>query len=230
MTFIGSPNYTSGREGQRVEGIIVHWMAGTLAATDSVFQDTNRQTSAHYGVENNVVHQYVAEENTAYHAGNWGVNLRTIGIEHSAAPDRYATTETYDTSARIIAEAAKRWGFPINANTIRPHRAIIATQCPGTIDLNRLITKANELIGGDEVIKAEDRDLVRIINSEVKGYDFVKTHRGDYDAAEMKAWTGQPWTKLIGEGWAQSEAFRAKRNAAMAGLEPVTEQLYRKKV
>lgn len=151
-TWIGSPNYTQGRQGKKVTGIICHWMVGTLASTDQVFQNRSRNTSAHYGVEDGNVHQYVADENTAYHAGNWDVNLSTIGIEHSAAPGRAPSAATYEASAQLIATLSKKFGFAVNTNTVRPHRAIVATQCCGDVanggvDLNKLITRANAILG-----------------------------------------------------------------------------------
>lgn len=148
ITAIGSPNFTAGRQGNKVTGVIIHWMAGTLAGTDAVFQDTVRNTSAHWGVEDNNAHSYVAEVDTAYHAGNWDVNLKTIGIEHSAQPGRNASDGTYESSAQLIAAASKKWGFAINSSTIRPHNVIVSTQCPGTIDIPRLVKRANELSGG----------------------------------------------------------------------------------
>ncbi len=142
---IGSPNFTEGRGGNKIAGVIAHWMVGTLASTDQVFQNTVRNTSAHWGVEDDNVHAYVMEDDTAYHAGNWQVNQTTIGIEHSAAPGRVASDATYESSAQLIAAAAKKWGFAINSSTVRPHSSIVATQCPGTIDIPRLIKRANEL-------------------------------------------------------------------------------------
>jgi len=147
VTFIGSPNYTKGRGGQRVTGVIIHWMAGNLASTDAVFQNTSRNTSAHYGIENTTVHQYVRDEDTAYQAGNWTVNTQTIGIEHSAQPGRDASQATLETSAQLIADLSKKHGFAINSSTVHPHNAIKATQCPGTISVQWLINRANELQG-----------------------------------------------------------------------------------
>lgn len=147
ITFVGSPNFTSGRQGHRAEGVIVHWMAGNLASTDAVFQNRSRNTSAHYGVEDKTVHQYVKTEDTAYHAGNWDVNTRTIGIEHSAQPGRDASSDTMETSAQLIADLAKANGFPINSDTVRPHSRIVATQCCGTINVGWLIARANQLAG-----------------------------------------------------------------------------------
>lgn len=147
ITQVGSPNYTKGRQGNKITGVIIHWMVGTLSSADAVFQNTSRNTSAHYGIEDTTVHQYVSTDDTAYHCGNWTVNTQTIGIEHSAQPGRDASQATLDTSAQLIADLAKKYGFAINDQTVRPHNRIVATQCPGTINVNYLIAKANELVG-----------------------------------------------------------------------------------
>lgn len=147
IQWIGSPNKTIGRQGQKITGCVIHWIAGNLASADATFQNTIRNTSAHYGIEDTTIHQYVRDEDTAYHSGNWTVNTQTIGIEHSAQPGRDASQATLDTSAQLIADLASKHGFAINSSTIRPHNAIKATQCPGTINVAWLINKANELIG-----------------------------------------------------------------------------------
>src|SRR4051812_20652431 len=120
-TWKGSPNYTAGRNGKKITGLILHWMAGSLAGADATFQDRARNTSAHFGVEDDQVHQYVKEEDTAYHAGNWDVNLTTIGIEHSAQPGRNASEATYESSAQLIASLAKKHGFTVVSANARPH-------------------------------------------------------------------------------------------------------------
>lgn len=142
---VGSPNFTNGRQGKAINEFIIHWMAGNLASTDAVFQNRSRNTSAHFGVEDDNVHQYVSVNNTAYHAGNWGVNLTSVGIEHSAAPGRPATDATYESSAQLIAKIIRENGL---TNRLRKHSAIVATQCPGTMDLNRIANRVNEIIGG----------------------------------------------------------------------------------
>jgi hypothetical protein len=156
ISWVGSPNYTAGRGGYKISGIVIHWMDGTLASADSTFQNRVRNTSAHYGVEDDVVHQYVAEENTAYQAGNWIVNEQTLGIEHSAEPGRAPSDGTYESSAQIVAAAAKKYGFPIDANHIRHHYDVVATQCSGQVsnggvDEARILKRALEIAGGQPV-------------------------------------------------------------------------------
>lgn len=149
ITWTGSPNYTSGRQGASVDKIVCHWMAGTLAATDSVFQNTTRQTSAHYGVgQSGNVHQYVKESDTAWHAGSWDANITSIGIEHEGGPTIPITDSVYDTSAELIASIWKRLGKTV---PLVKHNSIVATQCPGTLDLDRLYRLALNKYGGEEM-------------------------------------------------------------------------------
>lgn len=167
ITWIGSPNYTQGREGHKPNKIVIHWMDGTLSSTDNVFQDTVRNTSAHYGVEDNLIHQYVNTDDTAYHAGNWEVNLESIGIEHSADPNRPASDSTYNTSAALINYLANKYTIPLDRDHIIKHSQVISTQCPGSIDLDILITKAK---GGAMDLAAEVQKLVDQHNKDFDTY------------------------------------------------------------
>jgi hypothetical protein len=190
ITWIGSPNRDKGRGGNSIKRIVIHWVVGNLAAADAEFQrpydpaTKKHGTSAHYGVEDSTVHQYVSEADTAFHTGIYSVNQTTIGIEHSAQPDRAASEATYQTSARLIAEICNRYGLPINANTIIPHRAIVATQCPGTIDLSKLITLANNQ-GTSEMASSSivDETTIRLVYN-----GFLMR---DASADEVKVWAGK---------------------------------------
>ncbi len=69
-------------------GICFHWIVGNLYSADSTFNDPNRKASAHFGVGDlpGQVHQYVAVNKVAYHAGDsdpFWENGYFIGIEHS---------------------------------------------------------------------------------------------------------------------------------------------------
>jgi N-acetylmuramoyl-L-alanine amidase CwlA len=162
MTFVGSPNYTQGRQGKKPDRIVVHWIVGKLSAADAVFKNPASEVSAHYGIGNNVIHQYVVEQDTAWHAGNWDMNLRSIGIEHEGGPNLPISEETYQTSANLIREISQRHNIPIDKNHIIPHRDIKPTQCPGTLDLDKLISLAT---GGetkfDELVrKSTNHDII----------------------------------------------------------------------
>lgn len=154
--WIGSPNYTQGRQGSPIDRIVIHWMVGTLASTDAVFQDTSRGTSAHYGVQDNTVHQYVRDTDTAYHAGTWPMNIRSIGIEHSAAPGRDASPQTIETSAQLIAAKCREFGIPCDRGHIIKHSEVIATACPGTIPIDALVARAAQILNGGNIVASQD--------------------------------------------------------------------------
>ena len=125
-------------------------MASTLSSTDSVFQNTTRQTSAHYGVgQDGQVHQYVKESDTAWHAGNWDANITSVGIEHEGGPGIPITDSVYQTSGELIASIWQRVGRQL---PLRKHSDFKATQCPGTLDLNRLTDIATKIYKGEEQV------------------------------------------------------------------------------
>ncbi|PMC72331.1 N-acetylmuramoyl-L-alanine amidase, partial [Bifidobacterium breve] len=64
-------HYTPGRDGARINKIILHHNAGNLTGEQiyNVWQD--RQASAHYQVDRNgTISQHVWDSDTAWHAGS----------------------------------------------------------------------------------------------------------------------------------------------------------------
>ncbi len=133
----GSPNFWSGRQGHKPEGIVIHIMAGTLIGTDAWFNNPKSQVSAHYGIgKKGEVHQYVKEEDSAWHAGkvsspnallvkpNINPNLYTIGIEHEGSESDEWTEEMKNASAALIRDICIRWNIPIDRNHIIGHYQI----------------------------------------------------------------------------------------------------------
>jgi N-acetylmuramoyl-L-alanine amidase len=157
------PHYTRGRSTYRPEAIVIHIMEGTLRGTDSWFANPASKVSAHYGVgKNGEVHQYVKEEDTAWHAGRvnspvWGLikpsgrgqyinpNYYTIGIEHEGYEDTEWSEAMYVSSSRLVAEISKRWNIPLDRQHVIGHHEIYALKtCPGRrVDLHRLILLAS---------------------------------------------------------------------------------------
>jgi hypothetical protein len=144
-----SPNYNGESFRKPVKFFVVHWFGDELT-THTGLQGAYNQflkpggTSAHYGVENDTVWQFVKDEHVAWHAGNWIANQQSIGIEHSAGPNRLASEKTYKTSAKLIASLSKKYNLKIDKTTIRSHKEFTPTQCSGTLDLDKLIKYANE--------------------------------------------------------------------------------------
>lgn len=106
----GSPNHFEGRQGKIPIALVIHTMGGSLAGTDSWFNNVASQVSAHYGVGlNGDIHQYVRLEDGAWANGvlepgnTWmgppGVNpnLLTVGVETEdlGKGDQPVTEEEY---------------------------------------------------------------------------------------------------------------------------------------
>ena len=142
-----SPNFWVGRKGYRPEGVVIHIMDGTLVGTDSWFANPASLVSAHYGIgRTGEVHQYVKEEDTAWHAGrvdapawklikpNINPNLYTVGIEHEGKPDDVWTDAMKQSSADLIREICKRWQIPIDRTHIVGHFEIFSKKpnCPAS--------------------------------------------------------------------------------------------------
>jgi N-acetylmuramoyl-L-alanine amidase CwlA len=155
-------SYEVGRRGTPIDRITLHWIVGTLAAADATFLSA-KGTSAHYGVGPKEVHQYVKEEDTAYHAGNFPFNLRSIGIEHEGGPDLPIVDAVYEKSARLVLDICTRYGIPLDRQHIFKHSEIKATQCPGTLDVDRVINMAIALKGEPEMA-----NTVNITNDKFK--------------------------------------------------------------
>jgi len=139
-------NYSVGRADTAIRKIVLHWIVGDLDAADAVFNDGRRRVSAHYGVGETEIHQYVKEQDTAYHAGDWDVNTESIGIEHRGGPNLPITEPVYKQSIELIADICKRYNIPVNRDYIKCHREIVPTQCPGTLDVDRIINEVNSLL------------------------------------------------------------------------------------
>jgi len=148
IKWIGCPdaNFHHGRpSGLRPEAIVVHIMDGSFAAGESVFLDPTTQKSAHYGISKiGEVHQYVDENDTAFHAGivvnpTWSLlkpranpNFYTIGIEHEGRPDDIWPEEQLSASAELIGQIAARWKIALDeSHVIRHHQIRASKTCPG---------------------------------------------------------------------------------------------------
>lgn len=157
-----------------VKYIVIHGtantsLAGTLAGW-SVADDghaTGRQASANYVVDDNDIAGAVGENYSAWHCGGTGAitNQNSIGIEHvNSSIGDYADASTYlfsdktlDNGARLTADICKRLGIVPSAQTIVPHRAVYATACPQTLNMDNYIKRVqayyNNNLQAEEIIE-----------------------------------------------------------------------------
>lgn len=144
----------------KVDSIVLHTMVGWIGAADARFHNAAAQVSAHFGVRvDGSLWQWVDTWNTAYHAGLFYENLRSIGIEHEDGGDYNGVRPDalYARSAALVAQFCKEYGIPCVRGTGGPgiydHRDIIkvmgagtATACPDALDTDRIIRTAAALV------------------------------------------------------------------------------------
>lgn len=136
----GIRHYTSPRRDQ-IRFIVAHHMTiigdGTGKALNGCWNTwQNRQASAHYGVEENLVRQYVSDNDAAWACANTYGNHAGISIEHAnstGASTWKVSDTTWKTGARLAAHLHKLYdlGRPVKNVTLRRHHDFYATACPG---------------------------------------------------------------------------------------------------
>ncbi len=154
-------NYREGRPfGLQPEAIVIHIMDGSFAAGESVFADPTTQKSAHYGISREgVVHQYVHEGDTAFHAGivvepTWDLlkpgvnpNFYTVGIEHEGLAIDVWTEAQMEASAALVEQIGTRWGILLDGEHVIRHHQIRATKtCPGGLDVGQLLVSVQSAV------------------------------------------------------------------------------------
>lgn len=100
-----------------IRWFVVHVAEGSYEGTIDWFQNPDADASAHYVVENDSPADatgMVAEEDAAWHAGNWSYNKHSLGVEHEGHTDETTFVDPlYEKSARIAQWAGETFGFPL---------------------------------------------------------------------------------------------------------------------
>ena len=146
-------NYMIGRNGVSVSEIVIHTNGGSASqGLHNWFQNNTIQVSAHWQVYlSGEIEQYVKNEDTAYHAGVWEENLKSIGIEHEDngnSTDSVRTNEQYEASAQLIANLYRQNNLPFNdMGRIKPHHEFVPSRpCPDGLSIDRLRSRVNEVL------------------------------------------------------------------------------------
>lgn len=104
--------------------IIIH---DTEASYDTTLQlvQNPAYVSWHYSLRSSDGHiaQHVKTRDVAWHAGNWYINSKSIGLEHEgfAAQGTWYTEAMYRSSARLVRYLAKRYDVPLDRAHILGH-------------------------------------------------------------------------------------------------------------
>lgn len=156
--YIGENKNYSGpgyRAGKKL--IVVHHMAGVLTPVQCNNALKGRGGSIHYAIGNDgSIGWGIDEDEVAWHAGNWPINQKSIGIETSNSAvggDWPVSQAAFDSLCKLVADIAKRnnLGTLVSGQNIGYHAMYAATACPGPTlkaRFQELIDTANKINGG----------------------------------------------------------------------------------
>lgn len=71
-----------------------------------------------------------------------------VGKTLSDGNKKKPTQVCHDTSAQLVADLCRKYNIPCDADHIKRHKQYMSTECPGTLDVEYIISKANSIING----------------------------------------------------------------------------------
>ncbi|MFD3337181.1 N-acetylmuramoyl-L-alanine amidase [Streptomyces sp. NPDC058700] len=120
---------------QGIDYIVIHDTEATWNTTLDLVQDPT-YVSWHYSLRSADGHiaNHLRAKDVGWHAGNWYVNSKAIGLEHEgflAEGGQWYTEAMYRTSARLVRHLAKKYRIPLDRAHVIGHDNV-----PGTVPAN----------------------------------------------------------------------------------------------
>jgi hypothetical protein len=127
----GNHDLANRPQSQKINYIVIHDTEETYDNTIRLVQDPT-YVSWNYTLRSSDGHvaQHVKAKDVAWHAGNWYVNAKAIGLEHEGfgADPTWFTEAMYRTSAKLVRYLAAKNGIPLDRAHILGHDNV-----PGTV-------------------------------------------------------------------------------------------------
>ena len=152
----GSDHMTRGRT-RAIDRIVVHYTGTTASARNNATyfsRNENQRASAHYFVDDITpeIYQSVAEGDTAWHAGNWDMNCRSIGIEVVSAGEDFSEVEIAKL-AWLVQKLMAKYG--IGASGVIRHYDVTGKLCPAPyVDAGKWAALKARITGGGSGVAA----------------------------------------------------------------------------
>jgi N-acetyl-anhydromuramyl-L-alanine amidase AmpD len=146
IEWVGTANFTKGRNGRVPIGIVNHITAGLFPGTLTWMQNQAAKASSHYLVtKTGRILQLVKEEDTAWTNGavnrpTWPLydgthpNRYTLTIEHEGLAGDALTEAQYQATLWLQKQLIEKWNIPVSEDTIIGHYRIDGVNrvnCPG---------------------------------------------------------------------------------------------------
>ncbi|MEC3980248.1 N-acetylmuramoyl-L-alanine amidase [Amycolatopsis sp. H20-H5] len=127
----GNHDLANRPQSQKIDYIVIHDTEGYWDTAMRLIQDPT-YVSWHYTIRSadGQIAQHVPTKDVAWHAGNWFVNAKSIGIEHEgfAAKGTWYTEAMYRASSKLVGYLAHKYDIPLDRAHIIGHDNV-----PGTI-------------------------------------------------------------------------------------------------
>lgn len=121
----------TGPGGPEIDYIVIHDTEGYFDPSVRLAQDPT-YLAWNYTIRSSDGHiaQHLDAKDVGWHAGNWYVNMHSIGIEHEgfAGTAAWFTESMYQTSAALVKHLAQKYGVPLDRAHVIGH-----DQVPGTV-------------------------------------------------------------------------------------------------
>lgn len=122
----GNYDVTNRPRDMKIKYIVIHDTEGSYQSAISWFQDPRSYVAAHYVIRSSdgEVTQMVKNKDTGWHAGNWYMNMHSIGVEHEGYAEEGATWYTdamYRSSAKLVRYLAEKYDIPLDRQHIVAH-------------------------------------------------------------------------------------------------------------
>lgn len=107
-----------------ITSIVLHTTEGSLKSVLDAFQDPAFYASSHYVIDaDGTVYQMVPTKDIAWHAGNWSMNMHSIGIEHVgfSADSHSFTPAMYKSSTELVKYLTDKFHIPRDRGHIIGH-------------------------------------------------------------------------------------------------------------
>jgi hypothetical protein len=125
-------------DSQAIDYIVIHDTEATWQTTLDLVQDPT-YVSWHYSLRSSDGHiaQHLRTKDVGWHAGNWYVNAKSIGLEHEGfliEPDAWYTEAMYRASSRLVRYLCRRFDIPLDRHHIIGHDQVqgpVTSNIPG---------------------------------------------------------------------------------------------------
>lgn len=204
-------NHWHGRGGYTLKYFTVHHTAGFESSLYGLYSNPERDGSATFFAGVDVREQYLDTDDTPWTNGNSVSNRESVTCETRGLwLNGYINMDVLANLEEIMYQCLLV--YPDLQLTYHMDVSNTPTACPGDLKhkgyalaaWNRAKARTK---GEDDVIKKEDIGAIRIIMSEVEGWNGHWVHAGKYDD-KIISWVGKTWTEFINHAWNAQDTHR----------------------